>query len=141
MSWPWKRTRPLVGSRRPVSILTVVLLPAPLGPRYPRISPGRMVKLTESTAGGPMKVLVRLRASSMEGRHRGGGAGSRSGAGGGGEAPTNSLILLGKIAPAPAIVASFDLPAVTQNPEVECITCAWVSRSSAWGCGGSEEHT
>src|ERR1039457_4319027 len=38
-----------------------------------------MVKLTESTAGGPMKVLVRLRASSMEGRHREGVAGSRDG--------------------------------------------------------------
>src|ERR1017187_6914830 len=94
-----------------------------------------MVKLTESTAGGPMKVLGRLRASSIRGRHRGVGGGSRSGAGGGGEAPTNSLILLGKIAPAPAIAASLDLPAVTQTPGVECITRAWVSPFSAWGCG------
>ena len=30
----------LGSSIRPVSILTVVLLPAPFGPRYPRISPG-----------------------------------------------------------------------------------------------------
>src|ERR1019366_4790250 len=36
-----------------------------------------MVKLTESTAGGPTKVLVRLRASSIRGRHRGQVAGSR----------------------------------------------------------------
>src|ERR1019366_4537775 len=40
-----------------------------------------MVKLTESTAGGPTKVLVRLRASSMRGRHRGQVAGFRGGGG------------------------------------------------------------
>src|SRR5580765_2741650 len=35
-----------------------------------------MVKLTQSTAGGPMKVLVRLRASSIDSRHRSQVAGS-----------------------------------------------------------------
>src|SRR6185369_6836344 len=35
-----------------------------------------MVKLTPSTAGGPMKVLVRLRASSIDSRHRSQVAGS-----------------------------------------------------------------
>src|ERR1035438_7145508 len=94
-----------------------------------------MVKLTESTAGGPIKVLVRLRASSIRGRHRGGVAGSRTGGGGGGEAPTNSLILPGKIAPAPAIVTSGDLPVVTQNLRVECVTRAWVSPCFACSCG------
>src|ERR1022692_2508866 len=94
-----------------------------------------MVKLTESTAGGPMKVLVRLRASSMGGRHRGMVAGSRSAGGRGGETPTNSLILPGKIAPAPATVASLDLPVVTQNPRVECVTRALVSPCFACGCG------
>src|ERR1035438_2932856 len=112
-----------------------------------------MVKLTESTAGGPMKVLVRLRASSIRGRHRRVVAGSRRGGGGGGDAPTNSLILPWKIAPAPATVASGDLPVVTQNLRVECVTRAWVSPCFAWGCGDdgrccdangsirSEEHT
>src|SRR4051794_25246137 len=35
---------------RPESILSVVVLPAPLGPRNATISPGSMVKLTPSTA-------------------------------------------------------------------------------------------
>src|ERR1035437_1204447 len=48
-----------------------------------------MVKLTESTAGGPRKVLVRLRASSMRGRHRGPVAGSR-GVGGRGQVEKRS---------------------------------------------------
>src|ERR1035438_912531 len=94
-----------------------------------------MVKLTESTAGGPTKVLVRLRASSMGSRHRRVVAGSRSGGGGGGDAPTNSLILPGTIAPAPATVTSLDLPVVTQNLRVECVTRAWVSRCFALSCG------
>src|SRR5258708_6496843 len=34
-----------------------------------RLAPRGMVKLTQSRAGGPMKVLVRLRASSMGSRH------------------------------------------------------------------------
>src|SRR5271157_5758495 len=54
-------------------ILTVVLLPAPLGPTYPRISPGRTAKLTSSTAGMPLKRLERWRTSSIgqSNRHRG----------------------------------------------------------------------
>src|ERR1035437_3553686 len=50
-----------------------------------------MVKLTESTVGGPTKVLVRLRASSMRGRHRDPVAGSRGG-GGRGEGGKRSRI-------------------------------------------------
>lgn len=34
----------------PVSIFTVVLFPAPFDPRYPRISPGLIAKLTSRTA-------------------------------------------------------------------------------------------
>src|ERR1700691_3285482 len=66
---PWYRITPREGSSRPVSILTVVLFPEPLGPRYPRISPGRMVKLTSSTAGLRVYSLVRWRTSSIPLRH------------------------------------------------------------------------
>ena len=41
---------PELGGRKHVSILIVVVLPAPLGPRKPTISPGSMAKLTPSTA-------------------------------------------------------------------------------------------
>lgn len=37
---------PEVGARRPVSILMVVDLPAPLGPRKPKNWPGATVRLT-----------------------------------------------------------------------------------------------
>ena len=47
---PEYRTRPVVGSIRPVSIFRVIDLPEPFGPRYPRISPGRRMKLTSETA-------------------------------------------------------------------------------------------
>src|SRR5450432_3951849 len=62
---PLKRISPSEGSIRPTSIFTVVLLPAPFGPRYPRISPGEMLKLTWSTTVIPLYRLVRLRTSSM----------------------------------------------------------------------------
>ena len=41
---------PEVGARRPVSILMVVDLPAPLGPRKPKNWPGATLRLTFSTA-------------------------------------------------------------------------------------------
>src|SRR5437867_12931304 len=41
---------PLEGASRPQRILMVVDLPAPFGPRKPKISPGRTVKETWSTA-------------------------------------------------------------------------------------------
>src|SRR5665647_3953788 len=44
------RARPLVGRARPVSMRMVVVLPAPLWPRRPRISPSATLKLTSSTA-------------------------------------------------------------------------------------------
>src|SRR5437016_4515128 len=37
---PATATRPLVGYSSPASILSVVVLPAPLGPRHPTVSPG-----------------------------------------------------------------------------------------------------
>src|ERR1035438_3428750 len=51
----------------PVSIFTVVLFPAPLGPRYPRISPGLTVKLTWRTAAVWLEYFVRDPASSISG--------------------------------------------------------------------------
>src|SRR5271165_1839138 len=43
-------TRPAVGSRTPRIMLMVVVLPAPLGPSSPTISPRSTVKETSSTA-------------------------------------------------------------------------------------------
>src|SRR3954469_15474361 len=54
---------PLVGNRRPRSILTVVDLPEPFGPSNPKTSPRRTSKLTLSTArafGRPQKSLKTL---------------------------------------------------------------------------------
>ena len=50
MSKPPTRPSPLVGSNRPLSIRMVVDLPAPLGPRKPKISPRLTSKLMLSTA-------------------------------------------------------------------------------------------
>src|SRR3954465_16048732 len=44
------KTRPLVGSCSPVMTLTVVVLPAPLGPIRPGIWPRRADRLTSETA-------------------------------------------------------------------------------------------
>ena len=49
-SKPDTLTVPLVGGRTPVRMRMVVVLPAPLGPRKPRISPDCTWKLTSSTA-------------------------------------------------------------------------------------------
>ena len=50
MSWPWIRARPLVILVIPVSILMVVVLPAPFGPRNPNVSPIFTAKLMPFTA-------------------------------------------------------------------------------------------
>src|SRR5258708_10343803 len=50
MSIPSIRAVPEVGVRSPQSIRSVVVLPAPLAPRKPKISPRATVKLTPSTA-------------------------------------------------------------------------------------------
>ena len=49
-SWPITRAVPEVGSSRVISILMVVVLPAPFGPSRPNSSPGRTWKLTPRTA-------------------------------------------------------------------------------------------
>ena len=50
---------PEVGASRPVSILMVVDLPAPLGPRKPKNWPGATVRLTSWTAVNSPKRRVR----------------------------------------------------------------------------------
>src|SRR4051812_190761 len=50
MSCPIMVAVPAVGLRRPGSILIVVVLPAPFGPRKPTISPGRTSKEAFFTA-------------------------------------------------------------------------------------------
>src|SRR5690348_11211401 len=51
---------PEVGAISPSSIRSVVVLPAPFGPRKPVTEPGATVKLSESTARCLPKILVRL---------------------------------------------------------------------------------
>ena len=50
-SWPAMVTVPLVLARVVVRMQMVVVLPAPLGPRKAKSSPGRTSKLMSSTAG------------------------------------------------------------------------------------------
>src|SRR5512145_1996945 len=49
-SWPSYRTPPASGAVMPMSIRSVVVLPAPLGPRKPKISPDRTSKDRSRTA-------------------------------------------------------------------------------------------
>jgi len=59
MSWPFTVAVPLVGLNNVDSMLSVVVLPAPLGPRNPRISPSSTLKLIPSTALTSLsKILV-----------------------------------------------------------------------------------
>jgi hypothetical protein len=51
---------PEVGFKKPVSMRRVVVFPAPLGPRRPRISPFRTLKEIPSTAHKVLKVFVRF---------------------------------------------------------------------------------
>src|SRR5688572_5316699 len=59
MSKPATRPSPSLGASSPVSILMVVVLPAPLGPRNPKISPARTSNVTASTAVKSPKRRVR----------------------------------------------------------------------------------
>src|SRR5208282_3879279 len=59
MSRPPTVALPEVGFSRPQSMRMVVDLPAPLGPRKPKISPRRTSRLTWSTATKVPKVLTR----------------------------------------------------------------------------------
>src|SRR5258705_11167203 len=56
-------TSPAVGRRRPVSILMVVLLPAPLGPRNPKNRPRGTSNEMPSTATFLRKAFVRWRTT------------------------------------------------------------------------------
>lgn len=53
---------PLVGRNNVDSMFNVVVLPAPLGPRNPRISPSSTLKLMPSTA---LTVLSKILVSSL----------------------------------------------------------------------------
>src|SRR5213078_1351837 len=66
MSTPSRRTRPWLGDWKPLSTLTSVVLPAPLGPISPTISPGRSARLTASIARRPWKSTVMSATSSRE---------------------------------------------------------------------------
>ena len=58
-SKPATFTLPLLGGKTPVIIRMVVVLPAPLGPRKPTISPRATSKLTRSMAMTGPKYLLR----------------------------------------------------------------------------------
>jgi len=60
---PNSEATPALGDSSPVSIFMVVVLPQPLEPRKPKISPRRMRKLTRSTAVKSPKRMVKSRAS------------------------------------------------------------------------------
>ncbi len=50
MSRPFNSIRPALGAIWPSTLLNIVVLPEPLGPMTPKISPGITSKLTPSTA-------------------------------------------------------------------------------------------
>ncbi len=58
-SCPATRAVPSVGRNRVVSIRTMVDLPAPLGPRNPKISPSSTTRSTPSTARRDPNVRTR----------------------------------------------------------------------------------
>ena len=60
---PWIVELPAVGLTSPSSIRSVVVLPAPLGPRKPTIRPSSTVKDRSSTASTSPKRLVRFETS------------------------------------------------------------------------------
>src|SRR5436309_15893831 len=62
---PSSRIDPASGSSGPTTMLTVVLLPEPLGPRYPTTPPRLTVKMTLSTASDPPYRFVSAGTSSM----------------------------------------------------------------------------
>ena len=68
MSWPATLPVPLVGTLRVVSIRTVVVFPAPLGPSMLSTVPRGIAKLTPSTATVSPKCLTRSFASTAMSR-------------------------------------------------------------------------
>ena len=71
MSLPWKSTAPASGLVKPATISKTVVLPAPLGPMIPRISPSCTCRSTPRTACTPPKDLVSPRVSSTTAPVRG----------------------------------------------------------------------
>src|SRR4051812_17099454 len=67
MRRPPRNTSPAASDANPDTALSRVVLPAPLGPMMPRISPGATVSDTLSTAVTPPKRTVTPRASSASG--------------------------------------------------------------------------
>ena len=65
ISTPSNLMEPEVLSNAPASILKMVLLPDPLGPISPRISPLSTAKSTLSTAVNPPNRLVKFLTSSI----------------------------------------------------------------------------
>src|SRR2546430_12812228 len=63
-------TLPAVGLIRPTSMRMVVVLPAPLGPRKPKTSPGLSAKKTASTIVRLPMTFVRLLATRTGGMRR-----------------------------------------------------------------------
>ena len=55
ISPPFQNTLPPLGRVMPLIRLNSVVLPAPLGPSNPKISPSRTARLTPSTATSPPK--------------------------------------------------------------------------------------
>src|SRR4051812_39166861 len=68
-SCPATSARPLVGLASVHSMLIVVVLPAPLGPRKPKTSPGATSKLTPRTAATSSKFLRKCSTSITGGRN------------------------------------------------------------------------
>src|SRR5215510_3764074 len=64
ISRPFQTTLPEVGVRSPAIMLSSVVLPEPLGPMMPTISPRRTAKETAATATRPAKRLLSARTSS-----------------------------------------------------------------------------
>src|SRR5437867_6184185 len=67
-SRPSRRTRPSSGAKKPEMTLKRVVLPAPLGPMMPTISPGAARSETSRTAVRPPKRLVTASSSSIAAR-------------------------------------------------------------------------
>src|SRR3954466_4324328 len=71
--------RPLLGSSTPRIMLMVVVLPAPLGPSSPTISPGAIENDRPSTASVPPYALRRFETSRIDIKKKGAGSSTAPG--------------------------------------------------------------
>jgi hypothetical protein len=85
---------PAVGAIRVPSIRTVVVFPAPLGPRKPNTSPAETLNETSSTATRSPKRFVRCSTTSA-GSPESGGSRRRIGAGSGGSRTPDTCLSSG----------------------------------------------